>query len=197
MTSLPLVLVYLSWNLAQPLSASSCLWLTATCSAPRTPCSTSHSPTLLQHGASASLRPRAAQDEDALSISPAWLTALLALLASATAALVASAGVRLAKGYELAVRPPQGAAEIAGAPWAQQALLHCSLVLPVLTVLLWVSLFIHSLQFPRLHKLCSLQACTTPFSLRVWPWRPGLLCKGTRPAAGGRPVADTMHSMVL
>ena len=81
---------------------------------------------------------------------------MLALLASATAALVVSAGVRLAKGYELAVRPPQGAAEIAGAPWPQQALLHCSLVLPVLTVLLWVSLFVSSLHFQGYDKLCSL-----------------------------------------
>ena len=78
------------------------------------------------------------QDEDALSISPAWLTALLALLASATAALVSSAGLRMAKAYELAVRAPQGAAEIAAAPYAQQALLHCSVALPVLTCLLWV-----------------------------------------------------------
>ena len=92
---------------------------------------------LVTEGPNSSLS-HAIQDEDALTISPAWLTVGLALLASITAALVSSAGVRLGKSYELAVRPPQGAAEIAGASWAQQALLHCSLVLPVLTTMLWV-----------------------------------------------------------
>ena len=44
----------------------------------------------------------------------------------------------MAKCYELAVRAPQGAAEIASAPWWQKALLHLCMALPAVTSLLWV-----------------------------------------------------------
>ena len=65
----------------------------------------------------------------------------------------------MAKCYELAVRTPQGAAEIAAAHWWQRGLLHAAMALPALCCLLWVR------SFTSLHPVLS---SITGHKSRIW-----------------------------